>query len=355
LVAVGSIGWRRGFGICLALLVAGPAAAASLAGSAGAGVSPRPTAPEATGAHPCGTRPASTKPYKHIVVIMDENLSVPQWEATPDAPYTHRLAEECRRLTGAAGETHPSFPNYMAVVSGTFPKPACLHCPSDANNVFHQMNQAGLSWRDYNEAMPQNCVPTPGSAPQYRDNHNPAFWFTDLGPVSKGGDGSCAKFDVPLAPFFRAVKNGNLPAFSWIAPSECHNMHWRSPICEQTVGGTKADRIRFGDDFVKRVISALATRPSYQKGKTLVIVTWDEANEGSVQSQGNWGIDCSDNAVFVNNTTTCRVVTILVSARLRGGSFPGFFSHYSLTRAIERTFGLPLLGGANRVKRAPIY
>ena len=53
--------------------------------------------------------------------------------------------------------------------------------------------------------------------------------------------------------------------------------------------------------------------------------------------------------------TTCRVVTILVSARLHAGPFPGFFSHYSLTRAIERNFGLPLLAGANRAKRAPIY
>jgi phospholipase C len=232
---------------------------------------------------------------------MDENLSVPQWEATPDAPYTHRLAEECRRLPGAAGETHPSFPNYMALVSGTFPRPACLHCASGANNVFRQMNKAGLPWRDYNEAMPANCVPTTSRAPHYRDNHNPAFWFTDLGPTAKGGDGSCARFDLPLAPFFRAAKAGHLPAFSWIAPSECHNMHWRSPICEQTTGGTKADRIRFGDDFIKRVITALAATPGYRKGRTLVVVTWDEANEGSVQSQGNWGIDCADHKVFVDN------------------------------------------------------
>jgi hypothetical protein len=316
---------------------------------------PGPAAAEATGAHPCGTVRASTKPYKHIVVLMDENLSVPQWEATPDAPYTHRLAEECRRLPGAAGETHPSFPNYMAVVSGTFPLPPCLHCSSGANNVFHQMNSAGLSWRDYNEAMPRNCVPTGSSAPHYRDNHNPAFWFTDLGPKSKGGDGSCARYDVSLTSFWRDVANRHLPAFSWIAPSECHNMHWRSPICEQTTSGTKADRIRFGDDFIKKVITVLAARPSYKAGKTLVVVTWDEANEGSVQSQGNWGIDCSSHTVFVDNKTTCRVVTILVSARLHAGPFPGFFSHYSLTRAIERNFGLPLLAGANRAKRAPIY
>jgi phosphatidylinositol-3-phosphatase len=342
-----SIGARVSTLALAAVLLGAPSAAAV--------ARPSPAAAEATGAHPCGTVHASTKRYKHIVVIMDENLSVPQWEATPDAPYTHRLAEECRRLPGAAGETHPSFPNYMAVVSGTFPKPACLHCPSSANNVFHQMNAAGLSWRDYNEAMTHNCVPTSSAAPHYRDNHNPAFWFTDLGPRSKGGDGSCARFDVPLTAFWSNVANGHLPAFSWIAPSECHNMHWRSPICEQTTTGTKADRIRFGDDFIRKVITALAARPSYKAGKTLVVVTWDEANEGSVQSQGNWGIDCSDHAVFVPNKTTCRVVTILVSARLHAAPFPGFFSHYSLTRAIERNFRLGLLGGADRVKRAPIY
>lgn len=329
------------------LLAASPAAAAP---------SHRAPAAEATGAHPCGTVRSSKKPYKHIVVLMDENLSVPQWQATPDAPYTHRLADECRLESGAAGETHPSFPNYMSVVSGTFPVPACLGCSSSANNVFHQMNGAGLTWRDYNEAMPHNCVPNTSAAPHYRDNHNPAFWFTDLGAKSKGGDGSCATHDVPLDPgFWNDVTSGKLPAFSWIAPSECHNMHWRSPICEQTTNGTKADRIRFGDAFIRKVITALAARPSYKAGKTLVVVTWDEANEGSVQSQGNWGIDCSDHAVFVANTTTCKVVTILVSARLHAGAFPGFVGHYSLTRAIERNFGLALLGGANRVKRAPIY
>jgi hypothetical protein len=106
--------WRAAGGVALLALALGLALA--------------PGAAAATGAHPCGAVRASTKPYKHIVVLMDENLSVPQWEATPDAPYTHRLAEECRRLPGAAGETHPSFPNYMAVVSGTFPLPPCLHC-----------------------------------------------------------------------------------------------------------------------------------------------------------------------------------------------------------------------------------
>jgi phosphoesterase family protein len=241
----------------------------------------------------------------------------------------------------------------MAVASGTFPTPACLGCPSSADNIFHQLNVAGHAWRDYNQSMPRNCAPNTGTVPQYRDNHNPARWFTDLGP---NGDNTCATRDVPLDPFFwNDLAANNLRAFSWIAPDDCHNMHWRSPVCETETGGTKTDRIKIGDAFIKSVVQAIAATPDYKAGKTLIVVTWDEANEGSVQSQGNWGIDCSNPTVFKANTTTCRVTTILVSARLPAGPDAGFYSHYSLTRAFERTLGLPLLAGATRVATAPIH
>jgi phosphatidylinositol-3-phosphatase len=304
----------------------------------------------------CGTVKPSLTPYAHIVVIMDENLSVPQWQATTDSPFTHKLAKQCRLETDAAGETHPSFPNYMAVSSGGFPTPACLGCSSSANNLFHQLDTDGRSWRDYNQGMPRNCAPNTSSAANYRDNHNPAFWFTDLGPASQGGDGSCALKDVPLDPnLANDVAHNNLKAFSWIAPDDCHNMHWRSPVCETITGGIKADRIKFGDQFIQKMVTSIAATPSYKAGGTLIVVTWDEANELSTQSHGNWGIDCSNPTVFGANTSTCRVVTILISARLPAAPAVKFYSHYSLTRAFEKNFGLPFLGGAAKVTAAPIY
>jgi hypothetical protein len=85
-------------------------------------------------------------------------------------------------------------------------------------------------------------------------------------------------------------------------------------------------------------------------------VTWDESNEQSTQAKGNWGIDCSNPTVYNGNKATCQVVTILVSARLSGGTTNTFLSHYSLTAAFESNFGLPLLAGANDswVTPAPI-
>jgi phosphatidylinositol-3-phosphatase len=326
-----------------------PATAAAPAGGP-------PRAAAATSSAPCGLLPHSTAPYGHIVVIMDENLSVPQWQATPDSPYTRRLATRCRLLANAAGETHPSFPNYMAVMSGTFPTPACLGCSSSADNLFHQLEAAGRGWRDYNQGMPANCSANTAAAVQYRSNHNPAFWFTDLGSVGSGGDGSCATKDVPLEPnFFDDAAANELKAFTWIAPDDCHNMHWRSPVCETETGGTKADRIAIGDAVIKQVVTTIAATPDYRAGKTLIVVTWDEANEGSVQAQGNWGIDCSDPTVFAADEATCRVTTILVAARLPSGPVTRVFGHDSLEKSIARNFGLAPLAGANRVTGAPIH
>jgi phosphatidylinositol-3-phosphatase len=315
-----------------------PASVTTPAGSGGGGTGP------------CGTATRSTRPYDHIVVIMDENLTYPAWQSATDAPYTHMLADDCRLLTNAAGETHPSFPNYLAVVSGTFE--TCLACSSNADNVFHQLNLAGGTWKDYNQSMPKNCSANTSSVPQYRNGHNPAYWFTNIG---KNGDNTCATNDVPLDPYlWNDIAADRLPDFAWIAPDDCYDMHWRNTVCEAATGQTKSARIRLGDEYIGRIVTAIAGTPSYQAGDTLVIVTWDESNEESVLTKGNWGMDCSDPAVWAAKKSTCQVVTILVSARIPAGNDGTFYSHYSLTRAIQENFGLPLLGGAKTATRAPI-
>ena len=309
------------------------------------------------GSGPCGTVAPSTSPYSHIVVIMDENLTVADWQAaTKDAAFTHMLATDCRYESNAAGETHPSFPNYLAVMSGTFN--TCLACSSSADNMFHQLGAAGMTWKDYNQSMPANCSGNVSSVSYYRDGHNPAYWFTDLGATSKGGDGSCAKNDVPADPnLWSDIAADALPSFAWIAPDDCRDMHWMNGPCETVTGQTKAQRIAIGDAYIAKIVNAIAATPSYQAGKTLVVVTWDESNEESTQAKGNWGIDCSNPSVYNAKTATCQVVTILASARITAGSTSTFYSHYSLTAAFEHNFGLPLLAGANDswVTPAPIY
>jgi hypothetical protein len=151
------------------------------------------------------------------------------------------------------------------------------------------------------------------------------------------------------------IANDNLPQFAWVAPDDCYDVHWQNGPCEKETGTTKADRIKLGDQYIKQLMQAIVATPSYQAGQTLVIITWDESNELSVKDKGNWGIDCSNQSFYNANRGTCQVVTILVSARITAGPTNAFYSHYSLTRAIEQNFGLPLLGGAKNVATAPIY
>jgi chitodextrinase len=308
-----------------------------------------------SGTAPCGMLPASTAPYKHVVVFMEENLTFSDFSAASDAPEMHTLSANCRFLSDSAGETHPSFPNYEAITSGQFS--TCLGCPTTADNIFHQIDgTAGMSWRDYNQSMPSNCATNTSKVSYYRDGHNPAFWYSDLGSGS-GGDGSCAKNDIPLDPsFWNDVAADNLPSFSWIAPDDCRDLHWMNGVCENVVPGkTHDDRVAVGDAFLQQVIAAITATPSYQAGQTLIVFTFDESNYLSTQAKGNWGIDCSNHTVYLANTKTCQVATVLISARIPAGATSAFYSHYSLGAAIEQNFGLPLLGHEASVTPAPIY
>jgi hypothetical protein len=344
--------WQRGTVRALGGTAAVAAGLLVFAGQAQA----RTMSPAAAGSTaPCGLVAPSTQPYTSIFVIMDENLTVPEWQASAaQTPYTHLLAANCRYEANAAGETHPSFPNYLAVASGGFV--TCLACSDSSNNIFHQLDVAGLTWKSYEQSMPRNCSPNTSKVPYYRNGHNPAFWFTDLAAKTKGGDGSCATQDVPLVPnFANDLASGKLPSFAWVTPDDCRDMHWMDPVCNTVTGKTKTQRLAVGDAFVKQTVQAIAATPAYKAGKVLIVMTWDESNELSVKDKGNWGIDCSDHTFYTKNQGTCQVATILVSARLPAGSTSTFYSHYSLTRAIEQNFRLKLLGGATRVAAAPIY
>ena len=95
--------------------------------------------------HDSGLQPSTT--YSYTVDAFDaagntSSKSTAASVTTPatDAPFTHMLATDCRNETNAAGETYPSFPNYLAVMSGTFN--TCLARSSNADNMFHQLGAA---------------------------------------------------------------------------------------------------------------------------------------------------------------------------------------------------------------------
>jgi hypothetical protein len=283
------------------------------------------------GGGPCGILPAPASPvYSHVIVIMDENLGYSSLIGSSQAPYTNQIASDCALATNAVGATHPSQPNYIALMSGLLVPWTGSAQHSAADNLLHQLGVAGKGWTALEENMPANCDSS--SVFPYKTGHNPGVWFNDL-QTGSGGDGSCKTSDVPFT--VAGFNAAGLPAFTFITPNQCNDMHWVTGCA-----GSKANRIQTGDAWLQTLLPKIFASSDYQNGNTLVILTWDEGNES-----GTTGIDCTTVANI--DSAGCHVATIAMSAYVTPGTRDGkAYSDYSVLAAIENMWGLPLLGKA---------
>ena len=143
------------------------------------------------------------------------------------------------------------------------------------------------------------CIRDRVSAGQYAVKHNPAAYYTDLGP-------SCATQDLPLnsSPDVTA-------RFTLITPNLCDDMH----DCPTAVG----------DRWLAAELPRVLDSVTYHAGHTAVFVTWDEDDTGG-----------------------STVPTYVIAPSVHSGTQSTVpFTHYSLLRTTEELLGLePLLGAA---------
>lgn len=272
---------------------------------------PTSTAPSspASGSSCAGAAPPAV--YDHVVWVWFENKA--PVVGSSSAPYFTSLAGSCGLASNYHGITHPSLPNYLAATGGstfgvTDDNPPSSH-PISAGSIFSQVAAAGKQWRSYQESMPANCALT--SSGSYAVKHNPAAYYTGIRT-------DCASRDVPMGttaggPFLDALRNNTLPAFSFVTPNMCNDMH----DCSVSTGDA------WLSSWMKQVLSS----PSYTAGRTAVVVTFDEDD----RSGGNL------------------VSTIVVAPGVRPGTVSSTaFDHYSLLRTTEEMLGLPTtLGNAS--------
>ena len=99
----------------------------------------------------------------HVYLIMGENTEITQVNKN-NAPYLlNTLKPEGTWLTNYFALTHFSEANYVGMTAGQFDKcqqfdgsAASCHRPWD--NLFHQMDGAGVSWQSWMESMPSPCA-----------------------------------------------------------------------------------------------------------------------------------------------------------------------------------------------------
>jgi acid phosphatase len=223
----------------------------------------------------------------HVVVIVFENHERDRVLGSGAAPWFDTLAAQYAQATNYHAIAHPSLPNYLALISGSTHGVTgdCLACPQTGPTIGSQLTHAGRSWGVFAEGYPR--------APEFDRKHVPFLYFAH--------DAAKVK---PLSAF----KPSALPAFSFVVPDRCHDMHDCS--------------VATGDAWLRTFMKPLLTQPS-----TAVFIVFDEGNT----TEGGGGL-----VPLIAAGTAVRRHTHTVQAA----------DHYSLLRTIEDALGLPPLGSA---------
>jgi phospholipase C len=298
--------------VALALGVGAAAAVSTL----GAGQAPRPRACLPYAARQAalatfGRTPAAapTPDFSHVVVIMMENRECSQVVGSSQAPYLNRLGARYAVLRDVYATRHPSFPNYLALTSGSTLglSSTCARCRFTQRNLIDQLEAAHISWRVYAEGMPSPCYGAT-RAGLYAKRHVPFLFYTDIVRDRR----RCANV-VPLSRLRQDLRSGGLPRFAWITPSLCDDMH----NCD--VGP--------GDAFLARTIPSLL-RAVGPRGA--IFITWDEGTtkRSCCSGRGRGG----------------NIATIIAGGAVQPHSAPtAVYDSYSILRTIEAAWRLPLL------------
>lgn len=219
------------------------------------------------------SRPAPA-PFSHVFVIVLENHSVEKVIDNPALPTLNRLAREGALATNNHGITHPSLPNYVALIAGsTFGSHS-----DDPRQTFSgptltdELEQAGLSWKGYFQSIPRAGYTGSSGGPfgVYAKRHNPFMLFPAIADNPKR-----AARSVPLTQLEQDLKMGQAPTFALIVPDNCHNLH-RNLNCLNPAR-LAAD----ADAFVGQWVKAIQNSSAWDD-RAAIVITFDEA-EGTDQ------------------------------------------------------------------------
>lgn len=240
--------------------------------------------------------------FRHVLVVTFENH---ERDAVMRSPTFAALARRYAQLTRYFAVTHPSLPNYLALISGSTHgiTENCTSCVVDAPSLATTLTRAGRTWRAYAEGIPEPGW-TGDSDGRYVKRHVPFLFFRDVldRPAQR-------RRVVPLDRLAEDVRRDRLADFSLVVPDLCSSMHDCS--------------VETGDRWLADTIVPLLGWPALRQ--SLVAIVFDEGTT-DVRGGGN-------------------VVALLLGPAVRPGAVSSQLTgHYGLLRTIEDAWGLPRLG-----------
>jgi len=236
--------------------------------------------------------------FKKVVYIVLENAG---YSEAVSQEYLAQFAKRGALLGAFHAESHPSQPNYIAMVAGATlgvsgDRPVNL----DARHIGDVLEEAGKTWKVYAQGYPGNCF-LGATRGKYARKHVPFLSFKSVSTNPQ----RCANVTDDSG-FAAALKAGALPDLSFFVPDLDNDGH-----------DTSVDHAgRWLSAYLDPLLKDLAS-------DTLIVVTFDEDDGGD----GN------------------QIYTALFGAAVAPGSVSNApYDHYSLLRTIEGALGLGSLG-----------
>ncbi|MDE3085248.1 MAG: hypothetical protein KGJ77_00650 [Acidobacteriota bacterium] len=265
----------------------------------------------------------------HVFVVVMENLGAGPARSVPAFA---SLAARYESTTRWYAASHPSLPNYLALVSGSTwgITSDCTSCTVRGPNLGTQLTAAGVSWGAYFEGMPAPCfLGSQSPDGSYAQKHDPFAYFDDI----RSSPALCGHLQPlsSLPPLLAGPATG-VPRFVWVTPSMCHSGH----DCSPAVAGS------WLEGFVGTVTASAAWR---QHG--LLVVVWDEGD-------GTAGVDPATGALRAAGGGGAVLGLVAAPGAPAGRALPVPYDHYSLLATVEDVFGLPRLGAAAGAGVAPL-
>jgi phospholipase C len=252
--------------------------------------------------------------FTHVFIVFLENEDYTKIIDSSQMPNFNRWAKEYTLLTDYYAVSHPSLPNYLALISGsTFGVTKdCTDCFQNTTSLPDLLESAGFTWKTYQEDMPGLCFI--GNHSPYMQKHNPFVYFDAV----RKDKARCERSVVPLGDLEKDLAAHTLPNFAFIMPNMCNSGH----DCG----------LNTADEWLGKTLKPILESPDFDKN-SLLVVSFDEGTEST---------PCCGLA-----STGGRVATVLVSPAVRKGFEDNTpYTHYSLLKTISAAWGLQPLGQA---------
>ena len=265
-----------------------------------------------------------------VFVIPMENESSSAIYNSANAPYINGtllpISANSTNFTDELPSAVPSEPHYVWMEAGTnafsdrtFLTDADASASNSTSSTAHlvtQLRTANLGWMTYQEGIAAGTCPVASiSGAFYAAKHDPFVFFQDVsGATPSASNAFCAAHHKPYSAFAADLAAGTMPAFVFITPDLCHDMHGASG-CPS--GNTASTNIAAGDTWLSTELPRILAYASTHDA--VVYLIWDEGS---------------------SNQT---IPFLAFGQHVKAGASAVSYSHSSLLKSIEEQLGVPVL------------